>query len=322
MFHSSKKRKVSYVILLMIITLSIFSLTTGKISLTGLSIDPYSYLVESSITKLKISMVNFIIGADRVKSIKQKPSKESELIKELEWKNSLYKKKLNGIAKLFPMKLNYRFTFYKFVGSQIIARDINYNGKFWINLGTSNHVVSGTPIITNNLELIGTVKNSYPSKSSVWSILTKGSVIDAVDSVKIKSAMIAYCKRNKLPIITIGGAGGQTDPSKIEICDLSKTYQDPLLAKVKNQLRREYNFPRADIKKANKRKFSIAAVYSTEQLSYPTNDGDVCHAKQTANGAMRLDCSGGFGATTHVTASFAFFAVAHSIKKYLAKNIS
>ncbi len=182
MFHSSKKRKVSYVILLIIITLSIFSLTTGKISLTGLSIDPYSYLVESSITKLKISMVNFIIGADRVKSIKQKPSKESELIKELEWKNSLYKKKLNGIAKLFPMKLSYRFTFYKFIGSQIIARDINYNGKFWINLGTSNHVVNGTPIITNNLELIGTVKNSYPSKSSVWSILTKGSVIDAVDS--------------------------------------------------------------------------------------------------------------------------------------------
>jgi tRNA threonylcarbamoyladenosine dehydratase len=144
-------------------------------------------------------------------------------------------------------------------------------------------------------------------------------VIDAIDSVKIKAAMIAYCKRYKLPIITIGGAGGQSDPSKIQICDLSKTYQDPLLAKVKNQLRREYNFPRADLSKASKRKFAVEAVFSTEQLSYPTSAGDVCHAKQTENGAMRLDCSGGFGATTHVTASFAFFAVAHSIKKYLAK---
>jgi len=131
--------------------------------------------------------------------------------------------------------------------------------------------------------------------------------------------MIAFCKSNKLPIITVGGAGGQTDPSKIEICDLSKTYQDPLLAKVKNQLRREYNFPRADLKKAGKRKFSIDAVYSTEQLSYPTSTGEVCHAKQTNEGAMRLDCSGGFGAATHVTASFAFFAVSHCIKKYLAK---
>ncbi|PCI60873.1 MAG: tRNA cyclic N6-threonylcarbamoyladenosine(37) synthase TcdA [Gammaproteobacteria bacterium] len=145
-------------------------------------------------------------------------------------------------------------------------------------------------------------------------------IIDAIDSVNIKSALIAFCKRNKLPIITVGGAGGQIDPSKIEICDLSKTYQDPLLAKVKNQLRREYNFPRADLAKAGKRKFSIDAVYSTEQLLYPNSSGEVCFAKQQANsesGAMRLDCNNGFGATTHVTASFAFFAVAHSIKKYL-----
>ena len=145
-------------------------------------------------------------------------------------------------------------------------------------------------------------------------------VIDAIDSVKIKTAIIAHCKRNKLPIITIGGAGGQTDPSKIEVCDLSKTYQDPLLAKVKNQLRRQFNFPRADAKKASKRKFAIDAVFSTEQLVYPNSEGDVCHAKQQTDGAMRLDCSGGFGAATHVTASFAFFAVSHSIKKLLAKH--
>jgi len=145
-------------------------------------------------------------------------------------------------------------------------------------------------------------------------------VIDAIDSVKIKSALIAHCKRNKQAIITIGGAGGQIDPSKIALCDLSKTYQDPLLAKVKSQLRRDYNFPRADIKKSSKRKFSVTAVFSTEQLTYPTAEGDVCHAKQQTDGTMRLDCSGGFGATTHVTGCFAFFAVAHSLKMYLAKH--
>jgi tRNA A37 threonylcarbamoyladenosine dehydratase len=145
-------------------------------------------------------------------------------------------------------------------------------------------------------------------------------VIDAIDSVKIKTGIIAHCKRNKLPIITIGGAGGQTDPSKIQLCDLSKTFQDPLLAKVKNQLRREFNFPKADATKSSKRKFSVDAVFSTEQLVYPDNEGNVCHAKQAQDGAVRLDCSTGFGAVTHVTASFAFFATAHSIKKYLAKH--
>lgn len=150
-------------------------------------------------------------------------------------------------------------------------------------------------------------------------------VLDAIDSVDIKTRLIAYCKRHKIPIITIGGAGGQVDPSKIAITDLSKTYQDPLLAKVKNQLRREFNFPRADIKKASKRKFSIDAVFSTEQLRYPTDndDGEVCLAKpdssQSDAGGMRLDCHSGFGATTHVTASFAFFAVGRAIDKLLAK---
>lgn len=139
-------------------------------------------------------------------------------------------------------------------------------------------------------------------------------VIDAIDSVKIKSALIAHCKRNKLAIITIGGAGGQTDPSQIQLTDLSQTYQDPLLSKVRNQLRREYNFSRN-----TKRKFSIDAVFSTEQLMYPDKEGEVCHAKQSQDGAMRLDCSGGFGAATHVTASFAFFAVGKAINKLLAK---
>ncbi|GAA6205828.1 MULTISPECIES: tRNA cyclic N6-threonylcarbamoyladenosine(37) synthase TcdA [Thalassotalea] len=140
-------------------------------------------------------------------------------------------------------------------------------------------------------------------------------VIDAIDSVKIKTALIAHCKRNKIPLITIGGAGGQTDPSKIQLTDLSQTYQDPLLSKVRNQLRREYNFSRN-----TKRKFGIDAVFSSEQLMYPDESGEVCHAKQSQEGAMRLDCSGGFGAATHVTASFAFFAVSKALSKLIKKN--
>lgn len=140
-------------------------------------------------------------------------------------------------------------------------------------------------------------------------------VIDAIDSVNVKTKLIAHCKRNKLPIITIGGAGGQVDPTQIKICDLSQTYQDPLLAKVRNQLRREHNFSRNI-----KRKFSIDAIFSTEQLVYPDQEGNVCHQKPSQDGAMKLDCSGGFGSTTHVTATFAFFAVSRAIKKLLSKK--
>ncbi|KYK90631.1 tRNA threonylcarbamoyladenosine dehydratase, partial [Aggregatibacter actinomycetemcomitans] len=67
-------------------------------------------------------------------------------------------------------------------------------------------------------------------------------VIDAIDHVKTKAALIAYCKWHKINIITVGGAGGQTDPSQIQIADLSRTIQDPLLAKVRSVLRKDYHF--------------------------------------------------------------------------------
>lgn len=135
-------------------------------------------------------------------------------------------------------------------------------------------------------------------------------VIDCIDSVKPKAAMIAWCKRNKLPIISIGGAGGQMDPTQIQISDLAKTYQDPLLAKVRNLLRREYNFS-----KNVQRRFGVDAIFSSEQLTYPAANGEVCHAKPDTGGTMRMDCASGFGAVTVVTGTFGFVAVSRVLKK-------
>ncbi len=135
-------------------------------------------------------------------------------------------------------------------------------------------------------------------------------VVDCIDAVKPKAALIAWCKRNKMRIVTVGGAGGQLDPTQIQVADLAKTYQDPLLAKVRNLLRREYNFS-----KNVDRRFGIDAVFSTEQLTYPAADGQVCAAKPEAGGTMRMDCSSGFGAVTVVTGSFGFVAVSRVLKK-------
>jgi tRNA A37 threonylcarbamoyladenosine dehydratase len=69
-------------------------------------------------------------------------------------------------------------------------------------------------------------------------------IIDAIDSAKTKAAMIAWCKRHKVKLIVSGGAGGRVDPTKIQMADLSRTIQDPLLARVRTLLRREYGFPK------------------------------------------------------------------------------
>lgn len=141
-------------------------------------------------------------------------------------------------------------------------------------------------------------------------------VVDATDSIKAKAAMIAFCKRNKLPIITIGGAGGQIDPTQISVTDLSKTIQDPLASKLRSELRRFHGFTTNP-----KRRFAIDCVYSTEQLRYPQQDGSVCFSKNLKEGSVKLDCNTGFGASVAVTATFGFVTVARVIDKLVAKKL-
>ncbi len=137
-------------------------------------------------------------------------------------------------------------------------------------------------------------------------------VIDAIDAAYVKAALIAFCKRRKQAIITVGSSGGKRDPRQITSGDLSRTHNDPLLAKTRNHLRRLYNFSRNP-----KRFFSIEAVYSAEQLLYPDANGGIRHAKSGFGDAVNLDCSGGLGAASMVTASFGFITAARAIERYL-----
>ena len=67
-------------------------------------------------------------------------------------------------------------------------------------------------------------------------------VVDCIDNSRVKAAMISWCKRQKIKIITLGGAGGQTNPNLIQVSDLSKTVHDPLLSKTRKLLRQDYGF--------------------------------------------------------------------------------
>lgn len=138
-----------------------------------------------------------------------------------------------------------------------------------------------------------------------------GYVIDCIDSFRIKAALISACRRQKIPIITIGGAGGQTDPTRIQLADLSRSEQDPLLSKTRKLLRREYDFPTN-----TKRRFDVPCVYSQEQQVYPAPEGHVCLDRPAAVEGS-LNC-GGYGSAMTVTATFGLVAVSHVLKKIAA----
>lgn len=140
-------------------------------------------------------------------------------------------------------------------------------------------------------------------------------VIDAIDGIKFKAELVHYCRRNKIPVVMTGGAGGLTDPTMIYVADLSRTYNDPLAAKVRSKLRRDYAYARDD-----KKKFGIECVFSSQPQLYPRPDGSVSTQKPGVHG-VTLDCESGYGSATFVTASFGFVAVAHAIQKMLAKRM-
>ncbi|HFD39332.1 MAG TPA: tRNA cyclic N6-threonylcarbamoyladenosine(37) synthase TcdA [Anaerolineae bacterium] len=139
-------------------------------------------------------------------------------------------------------------------------------------------------------------------------------VVDAIDSIKFKACMINHCKRNKIPIITTGGAGGLNDPSRIEVVDLAKTYNDPLASKVRATLRKQYGFS-----KKPQKSFGVECVFSSQQQVYPRADGTVSPQKPGIHG-VSLDCNFGYGSAAFVTGTFGFVAAARVINRTLARR--
>jgi tRNA threonylcarbamoyladenosine dehydratase len=112
-------------------------------------------------------------------------------------------------------------------------------------------------------------------------------IVDAIDSVRTKVALIAWCVAHKQPLITIGGAGGQLDPTRLRIDDLAQTIQDPLLSKVRAQLRKAHGFPRGP-----KARFKVPAVYSDEPLIYPGAATAAGNEESEQDGSVESAASG------------------------------
>jgi len=64
-------------------------------------------------------------------------------------------------------------------------------------------------------------------------------VLDCIDSLSPKLALIITCKRKKIKLISAMGAGGKTDPSKVMVRDISKTNNCFLAKQIRKKLKKE-----------------------------------------------------------------------------------
>jgi tRNA A37 threonylcarbamoyladenosine dehydratase len=144
-------------------------------------------------------------------------------------------------------------------------------------------------------------------------------VLDAMDQVAAKVALIAWCKRHKQPIVTCGAAGGKLRGELVQVADLSETTQDPLLAKVRTGLRRDHRFPAGQLKPggSKKHRFGVSAVFSTEAVKRPVSQsGDSCEPFDPSGGAP-LACAG-YGSLVTVTAVFGMVAAGLLVDRALS----
>lgn len=136
-------------------------------------------------------------------------------------------------------------------------------------------------------------------------------VVDAIDSIPHKCLLLSECVKRGIPVVTVGGAGGRRDPTRVQVVDLTRTFDDALLQRVRKKLRQKFDFPRN-----TRKKWGIPAVFSPEPVAYPQSDGTVCATREEGSN-LRLDCASGYGTAAFVTGGFGFAAAAAAVEQIL-----
>ena len=116
-------------------------------------------------------------------------------------------------------------------------------------------------------------------------------VIDACDQVRAKAAMAAWAIATRTPMVTAGAAGGKRRPQDLQVGDLASVTHDPLLASLRQRLRREHGAARQG-------SIGLPCVFSREPVRVPQGDCEI---------ESNLNCHG-YGSTVTVTASFGLAA--------------
>ena len=83
------------------------------------------------------------------------------------------------------------------------------------------------------------VINRYIKDEETYTLLDAAPydyVVDAIDTLSPKLALIAAALERRLPLVSSMGAGAKMDPTKLEIADISRTHHCPLAHMLRKRL--------------------------------------------------------------------------------------
>jgi tRNA A37 threonylcarbamoyladenosine dehydratase len=140
-------------------------------------------------------------------------------------------------------------------------------------------------------------------------------IVDAVDRMSVKAAILHHARQTGQPVLTIGGTAGRIDGTRAEIRDLGQSGGDELLRLVRRKLRRDHGWEGGE-----GRQYGIPCVFSAEPMRYPPAECETDAEKGRSPGPRRMDCFSGLGSAVFVTGVFGLLAAGEVINRLAAKS--
>jgi len=122
-------------------------------------------------------------------------------------------------------------------------------------------------------------------------------VVDACDDVRAKAVLAAWSRAGETPLVCVGAAGGKRAAERVEVADLADVTHDPMLAALRQRLRKQHGAPRSGA-------LAVCCVFSREPVALPASEG--CDVDGS------LNCHG-YGSSVAVTATFGMVAAARAL---------
>jgi tRNA threonylcarbamoyladenosine dehydratase len=145
-------------------------------------------------------------------------------------------------------------------------------------------------------------------------------VIDCIDNLTAKAQLLAFCRREKIPVVTSSGAAARLDPLKVKMTDLAQTHTDPMAAQLRKILRTKHEFPREG-------DFGIACVFSDEtpmeplDLDYDKGEGFKCVCPQGQNNLHSCDRRNViYGTASFVTGAFGLAMASYAVRELISEK--
>ena len=132
-------------------------------------------------------------------------------------------------------------------------------------------------------------------------------LIDACDQVRAKAALAAWALATGVPLVIAGAAGGKRRPHEVRVEDLGAVTHDPLLASLRQRLRKQHGAPRTG-------PMGLSCVFSREPVAAPDAACEI-------EGDGTLNCHG-YGSSVGVTATFGMVAASLALESATSQKRS